>query len=240
MVVHKRMLVLANSVKKGSGRCIAGREIIAAGKDQFHIGPWLRPVTSHGEGEIGPGERLYKDGREVSVLDFADVPLDGKVTDACQPENWRLAGSARWNDVTPSYQLEDLAQLEERPANLWLQPDEPSDRVAHADLLAHPPQQSLYIVRPQDFRLSFRSTIWDGCTKKKRRCVFRYNGVEYDMGLTDPVLSGRYEAQIPAPGQPPLVVRLSCADDLLLCISLAGEFQGHHYKLVATVFEGVP
>jgi hypothetical protein len=69
--------------------------------------------------------------------------------------------------------------------------------------------------------------------------VFRYNGVEYDLSLTDPILSKRYEERIPAPEYPPLVVRLPCADNLLLCVSLAGDLQGYHYKLVATVFEGV-
>lgn len=59
------------------------------------------------------------------------------------------------------------------------------------------------------------------------------------MSLTDPVLSARFEARIPAAGHPKWVVPLPCGDDLLLCISLAGVFNGHHYKVVATVFEGV-
>jgi hypothetical protein len=239
MVIRKQLLVLANSVKKKSGRCIAGREIIAPVNNKVRIGPWLRPVANHGEGEIWPDERLYHDERQVAVLDFAGVPLEGKVDDACQPENWRLASGERWDDVSMKYHLKTLASLQERPDNLWLQPHQPSDRVTHEYLNTHAPTQSLYIVRPEDFRLSFWSYLWDGAPRKKRRCVFRYNGTEYDLGLTDPVLSDQYENKIPAPGNPALVVRLDCGDNVLLCISLAGQFQGYHYKVVATVFEGV-
>lgn len=239
MVVHKRILVLANSVKKGAGRCIAGREIVAAGDNKYQLGPWLRPVTGHGEGELWPQERLYNDGRAVGVMDFADAPLERKLDEPCQPENWLLADSQRWIDASKRYERPGHALLEERPADLWLQPDQQSDRVSHDYLSGHPPAQSLYVIRPERFRLSFWSTIWDGYTKKKRRCLFRYQGADYDMGLTDPMLSDRFEAQIPAPGRPALEVRLPCGDDLLLCVSLAGAFQGYHYKLVATVLEGV-
>lgn len=78
MIAHKRMLVLANSVKndKVNGRCIAGREVIEK-DNKPHLGLWFRPVSNHGAGEIYPGERLYKDGREVGVLDIADVPVSG-------------------------------------------------------------------------------------------------------------------------------------------------------------------
>jgi hypothetical protein len=31
---------------------------------------------------------------------------------------------------------------------------------------------------------------------------------------------------------------LPCGDDMAICVSLAREFGGCHYKVVATVFEG--
>jgi hypothetical protein len=239
MVIQKRLLVLANSVKKGSGRCVAGREILPAGENKYRLGPWLRPVSDHGEGELWEDERLYVDGSPVSVLDFATVPLDEKVVDAGQPENWRIAGVERWRNISTRHKLPSRRTLEERPPDLWLQPNMQTDRVAHSYLTENPPKQSLYIVRPKGFRLNLRSETWDGRTKPKRRCQFVYEGVQYDLGLTDPVISERYDAQIPAAGHPTVQIQLPCADDHLICVSLAREFNGYHYKLVATVFEGI-
>jgi hypothetical protein len=236
MVVRKQILVLANSVKK-AGRCIAGREIVSDGK-QYQLGGWLRPVTDHGEGEVRDHERAYGDNSLAEVMDFAEVPLRGQVGDLCQPENWHIAGATRWSNLNAGFQRPTTEYLVERPRNLWLQPGEKTDRVTHEYLAAHPPEQSLYIVRPESFRLSLWSTTWDGRVRRKRRCVFTYRGNEYDIGLTDPVVTGRYEDQIPAAGRPPVEIRLPCCDNVAVCVSLAGAFQGCHYKVVATVFEG--
>jgi hypothetical protein len=35
-------------------------------------------------------------------------------------------------------------------------------------------------------------------------------------------------------------VPLPCGDALLVCVSLTGAHDGFHYKVMATVFEGVP
>ena len=130
-----------------------------------------------------------------------------------------------------------MESLVETPADLWLQPEQQTDRVTHEYLTAHPPEQSLYAIRPKDFRLCLRSYTWDGLTKRKRRCLFRYRGTDYDIGLTDPVVTDRYEDRIPAPGRPAVEIRLPCGDDLAICVSLTGAFQGCHFKVVATVFE---
>jgi len=236
MVVFKRILVLANSMKK-SGRCVAGREIVSEGKE-YRLGSWLRPVTNHGEGELLDAERTYQDKTLAGVMDFAEVPLRGKVADPCQPENWRLAGTTPWKYVNAGFEPPTTEYLIEKPADLWLQPGEQADRVTHKYLTDHPPEQSLYVIRPKNFRLCLRSYNWDGVTKRKRRCLFSYRGTEYDMGLTDPVVTARYEDRIPTPGRPAIEIRLPCGDDLAVCVSLAGAFQGCHYKVVATLFEG--
>lgn len=236
MLVRRQILVLANSVKK-SGRCLAGREIVSDGK-QYRLGAWLRPVSDHGEGELWDHERTYGDNSLAQVLDFAEVPLRGQVGDPCQPENWRIAGTTPWKNLNVGFQRPATNYLVERPRDLWLQPGEKTDRVTHEYLAAHPLSQSLCIVRLENFRLSLWSTSWDGAVRRKRRCVFSYRGEKYDIGLTDPIVTARYEDQIPALGRPPVEIRLPCCDDVAVCVSLAGAFQGCHYKVVATVFEG--
>ncbi|MBX9625353.1 MAG: hypothetical protein K2X82_16220 [Gemmataceae bacterium] len=236
MVVRKRLMVLANAVRnhREEGRCIAGREVVD-GPAGLRLGGWVRPVSGHGEGELWCSERRYPDGGWVRVLDVADVELAGPVGDPDQPENWVLAGEGGWAELTRSCRP-PLDGLEETPPGLWLQPGGPTDRVSHGYLAAHPPGQSLYVVRPEEPRLVLGTEPGPGHPKRRRRCLFRYAGLDYDLALTDPKATEQYERRFPAPGQSALVVPLP-GDRTLLCVSLARPFNGYHYKLVATVFE---
>ena len=95
---------------------------------------------------------------------------------------------------------------------------------------------SLYLIQSADLRLAITEFVDDsGHTKKKRRARFRHNGVDYDLALTDPEMQRQYFPDFPhtnageiADGPDP---------DSILCVSLAPEFMGHHYKLVAGVIE---
>jgi hypothetical protein len=52
----KTVVILANSIKKKPGRCIAGREVSQSGTS-VSLGPWVRPVSPDGEafeGELMP------------------------------------------------------------------------------------------------------------------------------------------------------------------------------------------
>jgi hypothetical protein len=232
-VVTKRIVILANSLKLG-GRCVAGREVLPEGK-KYRLGPWIRPVSDHGEGELFDFERQYADRRLLNVMDFADVNLTEPRNNLWQPENWGIASPSVWIDVTSRYERPET--LEEQPAHLWYETGNRSDRISHVQLVASAPEQSLYIIRPENFRLRLYTDSWDGRLKRRWRCLFGYRSLEYDMALTDPELSLRYAAQMPDHGKAPVEIRLPSGDDLLVCVSLAGEFRGHHYKLVATVLE---
>lgn len=171
MVFRKQLLVLANSFKNG-GRCIAGREVVTGGHTT-RFGQWLRPVSGHGEGELDDLERRYRDHTYVDVLEVAEVELVEPIQDPCQPENWRIAGRSLWDHGPPLTKL--LVVPEERPDDLWYDPMNDTDRVSHAWLMAHPPRQSLYVVRPEQFLLRFYTEQWSGYPRtKRRRCLFYY------------------------------------------------------------------
>jgi hypothetical protein len=236
MAIFKRMLILANSIKLG-GRCLAGREIQLNGECEYRIGPWLRPV-SHVDGrEIKHIERFYWPQDPVKVGDFVEVALAEKMNEPWHPENWRLASLDPWRRIADAFVFPPLDLLEEHPPGLWLEPGQRTDRIAHEELLANPPTHSLVMIRPEDFRLELSSMMVEDELKRRRRCLFRYRGVDYDMGMTDPVIGNRYAARIPGPDDPIATVRLPGGDPRLLCVSLACDFQGFHYKVVATIFE---
>lgn len=113
MVVRKRMLILANSVKLHE-RCIAGREVRCDGC-LYRLGSWLRPVSSYGQGELAGCERRYADGKPIAVLDVVDVALAERIANPLQPENWLIVGNGAWAEATADFHRPAHKWFEERP-----------------------------------------------------------------------------------------------------------------------------
>jgi len=76
-------------------------------------------------------------------------------------------------------------------------------------------QQSLYLVQAQNISL-----YYDG--ERKRRASFKYNGIDYDLPVTDPEFYNIVNEDKDFKG--------------ILCISLGEEYHGYCYKIVATIF----
>lgn len=220
--MQKRIVVLANSVKHDPGRCIAGREISSA-DGSLGIGPWVRPVSKIGEGELYLQHFVLQDGSSPQPFDVIDVYLDARGADATQPENWFIVEDRqRWNRVGKWGISTAIRSLVENPKDLWIQPGVKTDRVTKEFLASNPPQQSLYLL---DLRNATITT-----NGKRHRLRFSYNGLSYDLAITDPLISELVGEQTV------LIVRKGLA-----CISLAPAFVNqydgiaYHYKLAAMV-----
>ena len=227
---QKEIVCLAASRKPG-GQCIAGKEVIAGG-----YGGWIRPVSIRPSAEIDFSERQYENGTEPQLLDIIAIPMLAPVPRLHQTENhmidaryyWKRRGAAGWND---------LAQLEDSPASLWTNNDPSSyhgshDRVSETTVgnlatslaLIKPTQASIQVLMPG---------IAFGDPKRVVRADFHYNGVHYNFRVTDPTVEkaflaredGTYDIEQPA----------------YFCVSLAETaYQGHCYKLVASIFTEGP
>ncbi len=236
MAKSKHLLILANSIKHWPGVCIAGREINSTGR-QYAIGAWVRPVSAKGEGELSPSEAKLVNGKQPVVMDFVEVQFLHANNDRLQPENWLIDPGQRWRPVNASYQKPGLELLHEEPKSLWLQPGERADRVSSAYLEKSPPDQSLYLIHVPSIRARFEWNEWDGRYKQRRRALFTYEGVDYELSITDPEFSVRHRDQFPAKGQPPKIFTVTPPKGCYLCVSLAPEFNAYHYKVVATIIE---
>lgn len=231
----KRVLILANSVKK-SARCIAGREIMqVAGKAR--LGGWIRPVSGSGEGELLPQHYALRQDGSTSVLDMVDIPLKKQLSDPGQPENWLIDESSQWSKIK-AVPVDKIARIAERPSNLWLESTDHSDRIAVSTQAGRSTPTSLVLIRPEGFhvRLWQKFNPWKKHTQRKTRAVFRYAGQKYSLSITDPTFPEGHRYNHPKEGEGALEIVPPFGDDCLLCVSLTPPFNEYHYKVVATVF----
>ncbi|MEW6414568.1 MAG: hypothetical protein AB1482_04865 [Pseudomonadota bacterium] len=220
--MQKQIVVLANSVKHDPGRCIAGREINSQdGAPGF--GPWVRPVSKIGEGELYPQHFVLQDDSLPQPFDVIEVYVDAPGADTTQPENWFIAEDKRtWNRVGKLDIKTAIRSLVENPQNLWIQPGVKTDRVTKEFLASNPPQQSLYLL---DLR---NATIT--ANVRKYRIRFSFKCLNYDLAITDPLISRIVGEQ-----------QVLTVSKGLVCISLAPAFVNqydgiaYHYKLAAMV-----
>lgn len=230
----RRIIVLANSYKKKPGRCVAGREL----GDGGIVGNWLRPISDQPEGELLPRHMMTEDGSPLDVLDIVDVPTGEHAEDETHPEDWYIDSSALWKH-REKFLARNLAALEDKPRDLWIDPSTRADRATTDFLIKRPMHQSLYLIRPTDFRVKLTNDFnpFEGRNQRKRRACFEYSGQEYALGLTDPSFIDEYAVKFPDPDEPAIIVRPPYGDNCLLCVSLTPVFNGYHYKVVATVLE---
>jgi len=213
-------------------RCVAGREIVSGTDYRYRWGGWIRPVSTHDEGAISIQECQLEDGCIPEPLDVIEIPCTNCENDPTQPENWQIQGGSSWNK-TATWTLQNVAELLESPDNLWLQPQEKQDRATSEYLITLQGHQSLYLIRPENFRLFVETSYWDG--RKKVRGVFDYNGQYYNFSMTDPIIRQKYFPSLANISDG--LIDIENPDDCLICVSLTPEFHGYHYKIIATVFE---
>jgi len=229
------VLVLANSIKKKPGRCIAGREVTREG-GQVRLGRWIRPVSPDGEsqdGELLPQHMPTERGDRVRILDLFEIPLSRQRTDPGQPENWEVCPGVPWRRVG-AVPRTGLPQLLEKPSDLW-DWRTPGDRrievSAPATILG---RSSLTLVKPTGFRVVVTREYnrWQGREKTLMRGVFTLGDRTYGLDITDDSF---------VPSLRSGAVRgtreytMTFGDECALCVSLGGPFEGHHYKLIAAV-----
>lgn len=226
----KRLIILANSIKKG-GRCVAGREVLEK-KGIVSFGDWIRPVSRKGEGELSVTDIRLKGGDLPKIFDVVDVPIQEREVSASQPENWFIDPQKYWIEVE-GYE-DDLPSVDaETPQDLWVDPSDSTDRITPAKLAELSRGQSLYLIEVTQFRIKIEWNSWN--SRHRRRALFRYKGRDYDFGLTDPEMDSHC-LPFPASGSDK-VVKLDTGGHKVLCVSLTPEFKGNHYKIVATVIE---
>ena len=219
----KRIICLANS-RKMSGRCIAGKEISAAGDP----GAWVRPVSGRPSEEVSEYERQYQDGSDPRVLDIIDVPVLNRQPKDYQQENWLIDNRRYWVNagrIAPG----QLNEITDTAPTLWRNDNSTfnglNDRVPLD--VARDLRDSLRLIKVTNLTLAVSAPGADfGNYRRSVQGRFRYNGADYWLRVTDPVYERRYLQQ--PDGDYPI-------GECFLTISLGEPFQGHSYKLIAAI-----
>ena len=222
--VVKMLVCLANS-RKLSGRCVAGREIISD-----RPAAWIRPVSDREHQEVSDYERRYENGGDPRVLEIIAVPLIGARPHRFQQENWLLDPAHYWQRLS-SLNWATLQPFVEPDGPLWINGQHTqrglNDRIPlnEADQL----RNSLRLIRVD--RLSIDVSCPGaafGNPKRRLQGQFQFQGVWYDLRVTDPVYEQRLLALPDARQQ---------LGEACLTISLGEPFEGYCYKLIAAVIE---
>lgn len=212
-----------------SGRCVAGRELLAN-----KPGAWIRPVSRRDSEEVSEYERQFEDGSDPRVLDVIDIPLTASRPHACQTENWLLEPDEYWILVRKIGWAE-LLSFAERPQTLWI--DGYSTYHGQNDEIARPLADklpcSLHLIHVRDIQLKvFAPGASFGNAKRRVLAKFEYSGVQYWLWVTDPLIEREYL------GQPDGTYPLG---ESCICVSLGEPFTKNgnecRYKLVASIIQ---
>lgn len=201
------VLILASSRKPG-GRCVAGKIV---GTNQ-----WIRPVGNAAGSALTTDEAVYTNsfgGQRVKPLIKVDMELGMHVPLVHQPENYLyLPGWVQ----THGYGVKPhrLHPYLDSPDTLWgSNRDRVSDHDIRHGIIAVP--QSLYLIAVSDI-------VFSRNAHESARITFTYNGLSYTLACTD-LNYEKFENGTLVPNG-------------ILCISLGEDFNGDHYKIVATIF----
>jgi len=190
MPPYQQQFVCLATSKKPGGRCIAGK----AWGGQHH-GTWIRPVSNREHDSISDVERRYANGNSACLLDLTTATFTGVQNHLYQNENHVIAHPPVWTSAQ-RLTLADIAQLEDRPAQLWELGYRSgrgfNDRVPPSLLTAQRP--TLYLIQPTDVSVTVSA---DGAAfgnpALKVRASFGYNGQRYTLKVTDDVSEGYFQ-----------------------------------------------
>lgn len=216
--MEKHFICLANSYKHG-GRCIAGIEVVPQSDGSLVIvrhndgrPRWIRPLSMSVNGEIP--NHLAESFKIFSLVKLTDVEA---CPDKAHSEDVHCSRMEFCHsEITSTQELLDQLIDTKHQAVFYFRgksiPTTMIDRLDYSLMLIHPENACAYCDEERE--------------NSKYRMKFTYLGSNYDFPITDPIFLEQFKK---APD------RYTDLKGIYLVLSLGLEFEGFHYKLVATV-----
>jgi len=216
--MDKYFICLANSYKHG-GRCIAGIEVVPHTDGNLGIvrhddgrPRWIRPVSMSANGEIP--NHMAESFKIFNLVKLTDVVL---CPDKAHSEDVHCTRMENCPfELSPTKDFIGQLVDTKHQAVFYLKgkaiPATMIDRLDYSLMLIHPDNACAYCDEERE--------------NSKYRMKFSYFGSNYDFPITDPVFLEQFKKN-------PKSYR--DLNDVYLVLSLGLEFEGFHFKLVATV-----
>ena len=216
--MEKYFICLANSYKHG-GRCIAGIEVVPQSDGSLVVirlddgrPRWIRPVSMSANGEIP--NHLAESFKIFSLVKLTEVePCPDKAhTEDVHCARMEICPSEL--SLTKDF-LDQLIDTQHQAIFYYRGKAIPAtiiDRLDYSLMMIHPENAYAYCDEERE--------------NSKYRIKFTYLGSNYDFPITDPVFLEQFKKS------PDSYTDLN---GVYLVLSLGLEFEGFHFKLVATV-----
>ena len=216
--MDKHFICLANSYKHG-GRCIAGIEVVPQADGSLSIvrhddgrPRWIRPVSMSANGEIP--NHLAESFKVFSLVKLTEVePCPDKAhTEDVHCSRMEISPF----ELLPTKAfLNQLLDTQHQTVFYYRGKAIPAtiiDRLNYSLMLIQPENVSAYCDEERE--------------NSKYRMKFTYFGSNYDFPITDPVFLEQFKKN---------PEKYDDLNGVYLVLSLGLEFEGFHFKLVATV-----
>lgn len=216
--MDKHFICLANSYKHG-GRCIAGIEVVPQADGSLTIvrhddgrPRWIRPVSMSVNGEIP--NHLAESFKIFSLVKLTEVEPCPDKAHTEDVHCSRMEISPFELLPTKSF-LNQLLDTQHQAVFYYRGKAIPAtiiDRLDYSLMLIQPENVSAYYDEERE--------------NSKYRMKFTYSGSNYDLPITDPVFLEQFKKN---------PEKYADLNGVYLVLSLGLEFEGFHFKLVATV-----
>lgn len=218
--MEKYFVCMAVSYKYG-GRCIGGVELTKNNSGNYTIvsengtPKWVRPVTKgteHGEIPNTVSQRC----NVLDIIKLYDVEACGE---CAQSENYYFSKIEKVGRVSKKENVLDML-CDKRHSLLFGN----RGKAVHPDYFEGL-EYSLMLVKTDDVTFFMEKRY--GTDRERLRARFNYNGVEYDLPVTDPELCERADENG--------ANDLNGSENYYMTVSLGVEYEGWHSKLIANV-----
>lgn len=216
------MVCLADSRKIG-GHCIAGK--IVEGENK---GKWVRPIGNRKECALTDRDISYQNGGMPKLLDIITIQLKGFVPKNHHQENCIIDDTIYWKKEG-ELKASQLKGFCDGVSALWI--DGHHSRYGLNDkipttIVYGSIHSSLLLIQPQSVSYSVGMEY----SKKKVRAKFTFNKNNYIIAVTDKRVEKLYL------GEKADTYR-SDNSHPFFCVSLAEDFSGYCYKLIAGIIQ---
>lgn len=218
------MVCLAMS-RKNNGLCVAGKVY-----EKSSFTHWVRPINPYPNTELMKYQVRRFFFLKTRLLDIVTIKCTEHKPFKCQTENHIVDKNTTWKKLG-TITFDDLGSaLDHHHPTLWINGHNSAygcnDRFPENNTIEC--SNSLRLIKPENLkiRLAIEKSEFRQQNRKKVRAIFDYQGVNYCLSVTDPIIERFYQDK---------ETGIYYLPTSYLCISVGETYQNYRYKLVASL-----